>query len=50
LVALALSEKLSAMMTEDYLKKRAAKGSREKFLAVLAKAPDVKPEEHDRLP
>jgi hypothetical protein len=50
LVALALSEKLAAMMTEDYLKKRAARGSREKFLAVLAKAPDVEPEEYDRLP
>lgn len=49
LVALALSEKLAAMMTEDYLKKRASKGKREKFLAVLAKAPDVEPEEYDRL-
>ncbi len=49
LVTLALSEKLSAMMTEDYLQKRAARGSREKFLAVLAKSQDVEPEEQDRL-
>ncbi|MDM8547814.1 toxin-antitoxin system HicB family antitoxin [Candidatus Venteria ishoeyi] len=50
LVALALSEKLSAMMTEDYLKKRAARGNREKFLAVLDKAPDIEPKPEDRLP
>lgn len=50
LIALALSEKLSAMMTEDYLQKRAARGCREKFLAVLAKARDEEPEAHDRLP
>lgn len=29
---------------------RAARGSREKFEAVLAKVPDVEPEEYDRLP
>jgi hypothetical protein len=50
LVALVLSEKLSAMMTEDYLQKRAARGRREKFLAVLAKARNEEPEEHDRPP
>jgi hypothetical protein len=33
----------------DYLGKRAERGSREKLLAVLAKAPDVEPEEQDRL-
>ncbi len=33
LVALALNKKLSATMTEDYLQKRTARGSREKFLA-----------------
>lgn len=49
LVALALSEKLAAMMTEDYLQQRAARGDRKKFLAVLAKAPDVVPEPDDRL-
>ena len=29
------------------LEQRAARGSREKLMAILAKAPDVEPEEHD---
>ncbi len=33
----------------ERLKQRGAKGSREGFLAVLAKVPDVEPEEFDRL-
>ncbi len=31
------------------LRQRAARGDREKFLAVLEKVPDVEPEEYDRL-
>ena len=31
------------------LKRRAARGSRESFLAVLGKVPDVEPEEFDRI-
>ena len=45
----ALAEKLSALDTEKYLEDRATKGSKEKFLKVLSKVPDVKPEEYDRL-
>jgi len=48
-VALALGEKMSALMTEDYLLQRAKRGQRDKFLAVLAAAPDVDPIEDDRL-
>ena len=48
-VALALSEKVATLATADYLAERAKRGSREKLLAVLAKAPDVEPEEYDRL-
>jgi len=48
-VTLAVAEKLSALFTEGYLTKRAHRGSREKFGAVLAKAPDVEPEDYDRL-
>ncbi|MEX2264285.1 MAG: hypothetical protein WD696_20190 [Bryobacteraceae bacterium] len=33
----------------DRLKQRAARGSRDKFLAVLDKVPDVEPEESDRI-
>lgn len=49
LVAQALGEKLSAMVSEDYLKRRAEKGDREKFLAVLDKAPNVQPGNDDRV-
>jgi predicted transcriptional regulator len=31
------------------LRERAARGNREKFLAVLDKVPDVEPEEYDRI-
>jgi hypothetical protein len=49
-ISTAIAEKLSALMTENYLKERAEKGSREKYEAVLAKVPDVEPETYDRLP
>lgn len=42
-VALALGEKMSALMTEDYLLQRAKRGQRDKFLALLAAAPNVDP-------
>ena len=50
LVATALAEKLSALMTVEYLEARAKRGSRDKFLAAMAKVPDVDPEPWDRLP
>ena len=36
-------------MTEDYLEARARRGSRARFERVLAKVPDVEPEEDDRM-
>lgn len=50
LVTLALAEKLAALLTEDLLEARAARGDRTAFEAALAKAPDVEPEAYDRLP
>lgn len=50
LVTTALAEKLSALMTVEYLEARAKRGSREKFLAAMAKVPDVEPARWDRLP
>lgn len=47
-IASAIGEKLSAMQTAAYLQKRAERGSREKFLAVLNNAPDIEPEEFDK--
>jgi hypothetical protein len=48
-VMLALAEKVATLQAIDYLEERAKRGSREKLLAVLSKAPDVDPEEFDRL-
>ncbi len=50
LINSAVAEKMSALMTEEYLEARAKRGDRRKFEAVLAKVPDVEPEEGDRLP
>jgi len=48
-IALALSEKISALYTLDYLKERAARGDRRQFEAILARVPDVEPDQKDRL-
>jgi len=50
LITLALAEKLSALITEEYLDKRSKRGNRKKFERAMARVPKVKPEEHDRLP
>lgn len=48
-IATAVAEKMSALMAEEYLQERAARGSRDKLRAVLARVPEVEPDEHDRL-
>ena len=48
-VTLVIAEKMTTLNTLDYLAERAKRGSREKLLAVLAKAPGVEPEEYDKL-
>lgn len=48
-ISLALVEKVATVETADYLAERSRRGSRERLLAVLAKAPDIEPEKHDRL-
>lgn len=50
LINSAVAEKMSALMTEEYLQARAARGSRRKFAAALAKVPDVAPDAIDQLP
>ena len=45
-VSSAFAEQLAAWQR---LKQRAVRGSRESFLAVLDKVPDVEPEEYDRI-
>ncbi len=49
LVTVALAEKISALLTEEYLETRAKRGSRKKFARAMAKVPKVEPEEYDRL-
>ena len=48
LIATAVAEKMSALLTEEYLEKRARHGSREKFEAVLSRVPAAEPEPWDR--
>ena len=48
-ITLAVTEKMSALMTVEYLKSRARRGDREKFEAVLENVPDVEPEVYDQL-
>lgn len=48
-ITLAVAEKIGSLSAIEYLERRAKQGSREKLLAVLDKAPDVEPEEYDRL-
>jgi len=43
----AVAEKMAALKTVDYLEDRARRGDRERFLAVLARVPDVPPEPGD---
>ena len=46
---LALAEKMSALMTVEYLKERGRHATRKDFEEVLAKVPSVEPEEYDQL-
>lgn len=49
-INLAVAEKVSALMTEEYLSDRAKRASEEKFEAVRAKVPNVPPPDYDKLP
>ena len=48
-VTTALAEKISALITGEYLESRAKRGSRKKFEKALSKVADIEPEEFDRL-
>lgn len=47
LVSSALAEKMSALLTEEYLEARARRGSRSRFIAALAHVPAVDPDPED---
>jgi predicted DNA-binding protein len=48
-IATALAEKMSALLTDEYLAERAKRGDRRKFERAMAKVKDVEPLEEDRL-
>ena len=48
LISTALAEKISALMTLDYLEARAKRGSRKKFERALSKVRDIEPEPGDQ--
>lgn len=48
-INMAIAEKLSAMETEDFFKRRAARAKREDFLAFLDGAGDEPPAEGDEI-
>jgi hypothetical protein len=48
-IASAASEKMSALLTEEYIEARAKRANMRKFRKVLNKVPRVEPEEYDRI-
>jgi predicted transcriptional regulator len=48
LISTAVAEKMSALMTVEYLEALAQEGNREAFEAVLAKVPDAEPDPWDQ--
>jgi hypothetical protein len=49
LISTALAEKLSALLTEDYLTSRAKRGSRQKFDRALSRVRETKPDKEDEI-
>jgi hypothetical protein len=48
-ITLAVSEKMSALLTVDYLKSRAEKASKQNFKHIMDQVPDVEPDDQDKL-
>jgi 23S rRNA G2445 N2-methylase RlmL len=48
LVSIALSSQISAWTTQNYLQERAKRGSLEDLKQILAKVPNIEPEEFDK--
>ena len=47
LISTAVAEKLSALLTQEYLEERAERGSRRKFDRALGKVQDSEPDSED---
>ncbi len=48
-ISSAVAEKMSALMTEEYLAKKASAGSRQAFIAAMEKVPNIDPDKGDEL-
>lgn len=48
-IATAVSEKVSALNTENYLNERKSRATKEKFLRALDKVPDGEPDQKDSI-
>ena len=48
-ISSAVAEKMSALLTESYLKERSLKGDKESFLTAMSKVPDTEPSDEDKL-
>lgn len=48
-ISSAVAEKMSALLTESYLRERALKGKKNSFLNAMSKVPDVVPSDKDKL-
>ncbi len=48
-VATAVAEKMSALMTEEYLQQRGERRSRKKYDAALAQVVDIEPDDYDQI-
>ena len=48
-ISSAIAEKASAWTTIEYLKERAKRRNREKFLQALSKVPKVEPDDEDKI-
>jgi predicted transcriptional regulator len=48
-IATALAEKMSALMTNDYLEERSKRGNRQKFVRAMSKVRGIDPEKKDAL-
>lgn len=49
LISSAVAEKMAALLTEEFLEKRAERATLSRFTAALAKVPDTEPPTSDRL-
>jgi len=48
-ISSAVAEKMSAILTQEYLESRAQKGSKKAFERALSKIPDIEPSDEDKI-